>query len=224
MNAIPCSAAATSEAVRSYRSFEESRPAVLEHIYRDDAAIVIWRRELSQKLQTAARFLLQNRALKLSITVMPQDALVAISAALDKPDKAMALSADAARLVDQFCRLFALSRARLSLSTLDRTMCPRFHVDRVPCRLVTTYQGPATEWLRHDAVDRTKLGLGNAGLADERSGLFAGKHAIQRLNCGDVALLKGELWRDYEGVGLVHRSPDADADRPRLFLSVNFPT
>lgn len=221
MNAIPGSAAAT-KAVRPYRSFEEYCPAIFGHIHRDDAAIVIWRRELSQELQTAARFLLQNRSLKLSITVTPQDVFAAISVALGGPGKATALSTDVAQLVNTFCRLFALSRARLCLSVLEHVMCPRFHTDRVPCRLVTTYQGAATEWLRHDAVDRSKLGLGNAGLADERSGLFAGEHEIQRLSCGDVALLKGELWRDYEGAGLVHRSPAADADHPRLFLSINF--
>lgn len=56
-------------------------------------------------------------------------------------------------MVDMFCCLFELKRAGLRLTVLDRAMCPRFHVDRVPCRLVTTYLGAATEWLPHTVAD-----------------------------------------------------------------------
>jgi len=33
------------------------------------------------------------------------------------------------------------------ITTLDRAMCPRFHVDRVPVRLIVTWGGPGTQWL-----------------------------------------------------------------------------
>jgi hypothetical protein len=86
-------------------------------------------------------------------------------------------------------------------------MCPRFHVDKVPCRLVTTYHGIATEWLPHHCVNRSKLGAGNAGKSDEQSGLFQHPNNIHQLHQGEVALLKGESWEGNEGAGLVHRSP-----------------
>ena len=54
--------------------------------------------------------------------------------------------------------LFELKSVGLRLTALGHAMCPRFHVDRVPCRLATTYFGSATEWLPHDRVNRSKLG------------------------------------------------------------------
>ena len=80
-----------------------------------------------------------------------------------------------------FCYLFDLKRAGLRLTSLNNAMCPRFHVDGVPCRLVTTYQGIATEWLPHGIADRSKLGRGNQGKSDEQSGLFNNAADIKKL-------------------------------------------
>ena len=56
-----------------------------------------------------------------------------------------------------YCYLFELNEIGLSLRVLDKAMCPRFHVDHVPCRLITTYTGVTTQWLPHTSVDRSKL-------------------------------------------------------------------
>ena len=117
------------------------------------------------------------------------------------------LSKDIEELVEMFCYLFDLNRVGLRLTALDGAMCPKFHVDRIPCRLITTYHGIATEWLPHAKADRTKLGHGSQGKPDNQSGLFKTSKAIQKLNQGEVALLKGEGWRGNQGAGLIHRSP-----------------
>lgn len=101
-------------------------------------------------------------------------------------------------------------------------MCPRFHVDKIPCRLVTTYQGVATQWLNHSDVNRSKLGTGNLGKPDEESGLFKSLNNINQLKQGDVALLKGEYWDENEGAGLVHRSPPVAENEQRLLLTLDF--
>ena len=131
------------------------------------------------------------------------------------------LSEDIAELVDMFCCLFDLGRVGLRLTVLDKAMCPKFHVDKVPCRLVTTYQGSATDWLPHNKVDRSKLGHGSEGKPDEQSGLFSKMDDIQHLTAGDVALLKGESWEGNEGAGLVHRSPSLSAGESRLLLTLD---
>jgi hypothetical protein len=99
-------------------------------------------------------------------------------------------------------------------------MCPRFHVDRIPCRLVTTYQGPATQWLTNAVADRSVLGHANGGLPDHKSGLYSHGDNVQQIKAGDVSLLKGELWEGNEGAGLIHRSPSTDF--PRLLLTLDF--
>lgn len=104
----------------------------------------------------------------------------------------------------------------------NSAMCPKFLVDRIPCRLVTTYHGAATEWLPNEVVDRSKLGHGSDGKPDHESGLFGSSDDIKQLAIGDVALLKGDFWQGNEGKCLVHRSPGGVKDSRRLFLTMDF--
>jgi hypothetical protein len=202
---------------------ESDEPTIFTDVYRQDTNIIIWRRELSATFQQAIdKFLKTNCAFQTVMTVTPQNALNSISETLGDSASNAELSENITELVDMFCCLFGLKRAGLRLMILDRAMCPRFHVDRVPCRLVTTYQGAATQWLPHQVVDRTKLGAASHVNSDEQSGLFQSKDDIQQLRTGDVALLKGELWTGNENAGLVHRSPALSMGERRLLLTLDF--
>ncbi len=204
------------------RASEYDEPTVFADIYKDETNIAIWRRDLPIKLQRFIAELLQsNRPLQASMTVTPQNVHAGINELLGDIEQNNALSADIVELVDMFCYLFDLKQVGLRLKTLDQAMCPRFHVDSVPCRLVTTYQGPATQWLPHQAVDRTKLGHGNKGLPDQHSGIYQNQKDIHQLNTGDVALIKGECWEGNENAGLVHRSPALNEGERRLLLTLD---
>ena len=205
------------------RSIEGSQLDVLTDIYQEYTNIAIWLRSLANALIEAANSILDtNPTLQVSLVVTPQDAKATVMKALGSTPMAVTLSEDIAQLVDMFCCLFDIKRAGVRLTALDRAMCPRFHVDRVPCRLVTTYQGVATEWLPHQAADRSKLGIGNQGKPDEQSGLFNSAADIQQLCRGDVALLKGESWEGNQGAGLIHRSPQLPDEKRRLLLTLDF--
>ncbi|MEM7503514.1 MAG: DUF1826 domain-containing protein [Pseudomonadota bacterium] len=196
-------------------------PAALAEIFEENVNMAVWRREPSNDVQNAVdRITNTAGSLMAAMTVSPKSTLAAVSEALGIKAPC-ALSADIAELVEMFCDLLGLERAGLRLRTLDSAMCPRFHVDRVPCRLITTYQGGGTEWLEHTGVDRSKLGLGNAGKPDSRSGVVKTFGDIQQLDSGDVALMKGELWEGNEGAGLVHRSPAVGARDKRLLLTLD---
>lgn len=200
-----------------------TEPAVLADIYQEDSNIVVWQRSLAENQTQAAEGILNSQpTLEKLLVLSPQDALAEVEKALGSSQAAKVLAEDIAQLVDMFCCLFDLKRAALRLTALDRAMCPRFHVDRVPCRLVTTYQGVATEWLSHNIADRSKLGTGNMGQPDELSGLYKSQSDVNQLSAGDVALLKGELWHNNEGAGLIHRSPQLTENRARLLLTIDF--
>ena len=209
------------------RAAKDNNANILPHIYDQNTNIVIWQRDLEQALTNAVNTLISTNAIKpLELAVSPDDALDKLVTAL-KPDdnnrdETDALCKDIALLVEMFCCLFDLKRAGLRLKILDKPMCPRFHVDKIPCRLVTTYQGVATQWLNHSDVERSKLGTGNLGKPDEESGLFKSLNNINQLQQGDVALLKGEYWDENEGAGLVHRSPQVAANEQRLLLTLDF--
>lgn len=185
--------------------------------------MVIWRRSLSPDFLTAVHdFLMSNNNFQVEKIVSPQTILSEMYKSLKGSTCMQELSEDIAELVDMFCSLFDLKHAGLRLTALNQTMCPRFHVDKVPCRLITTYLGSATEWLPNAIVDRTKLGTGNNGLPDEISGIYQNVKDIQQINNCDVALVKGELWEGNENAGLVHRSPSLSTGEQRLLLTLDF--
>jgi hypothetical protein len=204
------------------RAAKANRPTVLADVYREDTNIAIWRREISADLKESVDHLISsNPAFHAALTTTPKNARSSVQRVLGA-NGSSALSEDMASLTEMFCDLFDVGRAGLRLAVLDRAMCPKFHVDRVPCRLVCTYQGVATEWLPHAAVDRTKLGPQPSWTSDLKAGLFRRESDIQRLDCGDVALLKGELWEGNTNAGLVHRSPGVAAEACRLLFSLDF--
>lgn len=212
-----------SEGIKHRRAAEGHEPTVLSDIYKDDCNIAVWKRDLnSQLISDVDEFLASNTGLQASMTLSPENAFTTVHEALGGSELTKALSYDIGELVDIFCCLFDLERVGLRLTALDKAMCPKFHVDKVPGRLVTTYRGTATEWLPHSSVNHSKLGHGSEGKPDAESGLFKSKDDIQCLNFGDVALLKGERWEGNEGAGLVHRSPALEKGERRLLLTLDF--
>lgn len=209
------------------KSMQSNNVDVLSKIYSENINIAIWQRDIAKKLGNAVNTLITSKALKpLELAVTPDNTYEKLINAIkpnsiDQADISV-LCEDITHLVDMFCCLFDLKRTGLRLATLDHPMCPRFHVDKIPCRLVTTYQGAATQWLNHCDVNREKLGAGSLGKADAESGLFKNTSNINQLTEGDVALLKGEYWGENEGFGLVHRSPPTVNDQPRLLLTLDF--
>jgi len=202
---------------------EDTQHTVLTDIYQEDTNMVVWKRNLANNLEQAADAIIESQpTLEELLVVSPEEAFDSVKKLLGGSPEAEVLAEDIANLVDMFCCLFDLKRGALRMTVLDRAMCPRFHVDRVPCRLVTTYQGIATEWLPHNAADRSKLGTGNMGKPDELSGLFEHISDIQQLKSGDVGLMKGELWHNNEGAGLIHRSPQVPNNTRRLVLTLDF--
>ena len=120
--------------------------------------------------------------------------------------------ADVAWLVSAFACLLGAKRIGVRLRLLDKAMCPRFHVDHVPVRLITTYAGIGSQWLREGVMDRRKLSQADAEPSER----------IEQIQCGEVALLKGEKWRGNEGYGLIHRSPALAANERRLILTLDW--
>ena len=137
---------------------QDKQPTVLSDIYKAEINIAIWRR---QKQFTVKEFLALNPTFQKEMVLTPQDALSRISESFNK--NMTEVSEDIALLVEMFCYLFELKQVGMRLKVLDKAMCPKFHVDKVPCHLVTTYQGMATQWLPHELVDQTKLGWGCNG-------------------------------------------------------------
>ncbi|MEM6810319.1 MAG: DUF1826 domain-containing protein [Pseudomonadota bacterium] len=123
---------------------------------------------------------------------------------VDEIDSATQLMAD----------LLGCTGAGIRVATLNGPMCPRFHVDYVPCRMIMTLMGPGTEWIAHDEVDRVAF----EGRTNETIPVVEGKE-VRHLKAGSWTLMKGGTWADDLFHGVVHRSPHYAGDR--LLVSID---
>ena len=118
---------------------------------------------------------------------------------------------DVTLLTEILCELVDCPSVGLRYAGVENAMCPRWHVDRVPIRMLCTYAGPGTEWLENQEVDKRELS--DPEFTDG---------PCQRAVCGEVVLLKGSLWQGNEGFGAIHRSPTiAPAAQQRMLLTLD---
>jgi len=195
----------------------------LTEIFNEKNNISIWKRKLNSELINASNHILNEiPELQISEVVKNEDVETMLVDKFGENENILCLIEDISRVVKLFCDLFNINQVWLRLDAIDSPMCPRFHTDNLKCRLVTTYKGPATQWLPNDLVNRDMLGHGNDGKPDEESGLFLKNTDIEELDVGHVALLKGEGWIGNEGKGLVHRSPHKENNYKRLYMTIDF--
>lgn len=197
-------------------------PDALTDIYQNDINMSVWQRQLSPSLISESLTLVEKEGFTGYRAVLSEAKLDYLDDALPDLARFPQLRADIQLLAEMFCCLFEKRDVGLRLSPLSSAMCPKFHVDHVPCRLITSYCGGGTQWLPHHTVNRSKLGAGSNGLNDSESGLYSSADAIQTLATGDVALLKGERWEGNKGAGLVHRSPEILPNQKRLLLTLDY--
>jgi len=122
-----------------------------------------------------------------------------------------------------FGELLGCTSVGFRLQTLREPMCPKFHVDRIPCRFLVTYGGPGTEWIPDQWVDRSAVGGFEPDNYPVRKG---GQHTA--LVSEALSILKGSTWAAStqeqrplladEIQGVVHRSPNSSGGRILLSL------
>lgn len=201
----------------------DSEPTGLAEIYQSSVNLAIWQRQLNSNVSHYAQWLINNMAISGIRSVVPlYEVKNEILSLLPDHIGQVAFADDVYLLAAMFVDLFDLDKIGMRLTILDKTMCPRFHTDKLPCRLVSTYIGSGTEWLPNYAVDRRKLGHGTAGLPDKTSGIYTHFESIQQLNAGDVALMKGSGWDGCEDLAIVHRSPELPIGEKRLILTLDY--
>ena len=195
----------------------------LSKIYDEKINILIWKRVINDKLLNASEYVLSKHPeLAISEVIKPEEIKDILIQEIDSSEEVTSLSKDISEIVKLFCMLFNVNSVWLRLDAIDKPMCPRFHADYLKCRLVSTYKGPATQWIPHNLVNHSKLGSGNEGKSEKESGLFLKDEDIKQLNIGDIGLLKGEAWEGNQGGGIVHRSPHSEDSKQRLYMTIDF--
>ncbi|HEC72789.1 MAG TPA: DUF1826 domain-containing protein [Methylophaga aminisulfidivorans] len=194
----------------------------LASIYEPSINLALWQRSLTAPVLSDVKQLIKHSRTFAGRGVMKPEEISSWLQNTLRTDEYSAFEADVVHLAEVFSDLFDLTHVGVRLELLDKTMCPRFHVDKLLARLITTYDGATTQWLTEDNVNRDKLGEGAMGLPDNESGIVLNQAEIQTANIGDVLIMKGEGWINSDVRGLVHRSPEASVDNKRLLLSFDF--
>jgi hypothetical protein len=119
-------------------------------------------------------------------------------------DSLQSLNVESQSLVDDICesiRLFAKAfqqpRVDLRIEVADTQSCPKFHCDNVFVRMLTTYAGPATEYIYLDHP-----------------------HSICQAPVNALVLLKGHRHPNHQEA-VHHRSPEIPAGEKRLCVIYN---
>ena len=178
--------------------------------------LVIWKRALPLQLRDWLNQIPVSALPDLRVLIKPGELRPALEPLLSKcgmraGDMRDLLIADIAKLVQVFSRITTSAHVDVRLERVEDDACWKFHRDSVDARLLTTYRGPATEWVQPEHGERAIL--------EQES--FSGP--LEHLGVHDVALFTGT--EAGTGMGIVHRSPPiVGTGFTRLLLCLNEPT
>lgn len=188
-------------------------PDGLSAVQRPGTQLVIWQRALPSRLHSWLDRIDASCLPDTRILVRPGDLRAALQPHLDdcglpQGDLRDLFVQDVGDLVSTFSKVTRSDLVDVRLERVSHDACWKFHRDCVEARLLTTYRGPATEWVQPIHGERA--------LREQKR--FRGP--IERLGIHDVAIFKGSCAGP--GSGIVHRSPAvAGTGRTRLLLCLN---
>lgn len=185
----------------------------LADIAKPDTDLVIWQRTVPVCLTNWLARIDVSDLPHLRILVHPGDSRRAIephlhACGLPRGNMRNLLIDDIDDLVDAFSNITKSNLVDIRLESIDHDACWKFHRDNVVARLLTTYRGPATQWIQPRHADQA--------LRDQQD--FDGP--LESLQISDVAIFRGNSTKPDEGI--VHRSPPmAGTGGARLLLCLN---
>ncbi|MCY4095081.1 MAG: DUF1826 domain-containing protein [Gammaproteobacteria bacterium] len=184
-------------------------------IYDENVEIVSVKRAQAKECEVLSKRLIKSRQVPELRWIQPIDDPDASVRALPTRIDGDVRSAILAQIIEAselLGELIECDRVGIRLETLNAPMCPRFHVDQIPCRMLITLRGVGTEWIPNPDVDWNVFDdLDSEELPAQTD------RQIQRLSTGNWSLLKGGGWQDHFR-GVVHRSPHNVGERLLLAL------
>ncbi|MEG3768442.1 DUF1826 domain-containing protein [Alteromonas sp. 14N.309.X.WAT.G.H12] len=196
-------------------------PLVLSDIFSPATSVTIWQRGPSPAVNHY--FLQAFEALGLGINgVFSMDTLMEeMHHRLPEFEGKQDAVDDIYLLCDMLTCLFNCDSIGLRLAPLTQAMCPRFHRDNIPVRLVNTYLGPGTEWLPKESIQDRSLKGNHTPLNKAPFDVGYDKDHIQQMQAFDVGLLKGQAWPEQEHMAAWHRSCQLEKGHKRVLLTLD---
>ena len=180
-----------------------------------NSQMVLWQRRLLKDLKLWLNQLDLRCLPNLRVTTKPQELRSVMHSLFDDcgmPSTKMRsyLIEDIEKLVFLFSDIINNTQVDVRFENLNHDGCWKFHQDSFEKRLITTYLGPTTEWVKNQYAEQA--------LRSQRE--YQGP--IEHFQPYEVGIFKGS--RDSLGSGIVHRSPAiSESGTTRLLLCLNKP-
>ncbi len=192
--------------------------AVLRQAMNPGVNLALWQREgnarITEEISSLKANDLRDERHHTSLASFDEDVCTLMRQQGLDPQKFRNLRFDLQHLTDLLAAITRSNKFIFRLVTIANDECSRFHLDRAPLRLITTYQGPGTEWLPDRQVDRAALARSASNEAVTRFG------SPSRFEQFWVGIMKGDPRKS--GQGLVHRSPPvAGTGQIRVLFSLD---
>lgn len=187
--------------------------AELSAITAPTTELVIWERSFPRQFQVWLDQLDSSSFQNLRVLIQPDHLPRAIKPHLDECDIGAGdmrdfLIKDIGELISVFAGITNSRLVDVRLDVISHDACWKFHRDWVERRLLTTYRGPTTEWVRPQYAARA--------MSEQKR--FTGP--VEQLQENSVAIFKGSCASS--GKGIVHRSPPIEGSGfKRLLLCLN---
>ena len=173
---------------------------VLPEILRPNTSLAIWQRESSWRIEQYFRDNFATLGINIRGVFALDNLKTELLQILPEHEYRDEVVEDILLLSDLITCLFNCDSVGLRLAPLQKAMCPKFHVDNIPVRLVNTYLGPGTEWLPVDAPS---------------------EESLHQMDPFSVGLLKGKAWEGHEDMAARHRSCQVEANSQRVLLTLD---
>ncbi len=194
-------------------------PIVLGDIICDTKSVTIWEREKNDAIARYFEEVFTSLGLGIKGVFKVNTLKQLLDDMLPKHDSKADVIDDIYLLTDMLTCLFDCKEVGLRLVPLTSAMCPSFHKDNIPVRLVNTYLGAGTQWLPLEQLCSTPFTESMQPFSQTNFGMYYKDNDIQTMNAFEVGMLKGEAW--HESLGAVHRSCPVAKGEKRVLLTLD---
>jgi hypothetical protein len=192
-----------------------SNSDVLNTIHEEEVNISIYNRDTTEFMTEVDNLMNKKIDIRLSGTI---DEIIRDLAKEFGQERFGRLASDIENLMKRFAQVSKADSFRLFLGTVNTNMCRKFHTDINDLRMLCTYSGPGTMWLKEENINREALGRASSDEED----IVVNENDIQQAETGSVVILKGAIYPKAGTRAAVHRSPTIEeTGEKRLLLRID---
>ncbi|WMJ72616.1 DUF1826 domain-containing protein [Cytophagaceae bacterium ABcell3] len=119
---------------------------------------------------------------------------------------------DIFKIINAFGRIIKADTIKLYFAVVNSNMCRLFHTDINDLRLLCTYRGPGTIWVRNDNINKKCLNK------ESNDSLLINPDQTENTEAFDITILKGALHTSNYTMPVFHRSPSIEETKEQRVL------